>query len=81
MKALAVVFVGGFLMVAGSTAIAGRDESQMMQVQQMTKAMKARQLAEARQAQSGLAGPTGEPGKVGPGEPRLQPARAPGTHP
>jgi hypothetical protein len=81
MKALAVVFLGGFLMVAGSTAIAGRDESQNMTLQQMTKTMQARQLAEARQAQTGLAGPTGEPGKVGPGEPRLPAPRAPGTHP
>lgn len=81
MKTLTVIFLGGMVLVAGSPAFAGRDETQMIPLRQAMAAKQANQLAQAKQAQTGLAGPTGIPGKVGPEGQRTRPTRDPSAHP
>ena len=81
MKTLTVIFLGGMVLVAGSPAFAGRDETQMIQLRQAIEKKQAENLARAQQAQTGLAGATGVPGKVGPGTQPAKARRDPSAHP
>ena len=81
MKTIAAILLTGAVLVAANPAFAGRDESQMMLIQQAIAKRKAENLARAQQAQTGLAGPVGVPGKIGPGTQPVKPSRNPGAHP
>ena len=81
MKILTGVVLAGMVLVAGNPAFAGRDESQMMQLQLAMKAMQAKEQAQAKQERAGLAGATGIPGKVGPSAQPSLPKRDPTAHP
>lgn len=81
MKTLVIMFLTGVAFVAVTPAYAGRDESQMIMLQQAIVKKQAENLARAKEAQSGLAGPTGAPGKVGPGTQPANTRRDPTTHP
>ena len=78
MRTFLVIVLAGVAFVAGNSALAGRDASQLMQLENQTKSMLA---AQAKQSEQGLAGPTGAKGQVGPGgQPRIR-VRNPAFHP
>lgn len=81
MKKFAVIFLAGVAFVSGGPAFAGRDETQMMQLQKVMKAKQAVQLAQAQKASAGLAGATGAPGKIEPEGQPTKPRRDPSAHP
>lgn len=81
MKTLTAILLTGAALVAASPAFAGRDESQMMQLQQAIAKQNAENLARAQQAQTGLAGPVGVSGKIGPGTQPAKARRDPTAHP
>lgn len=81
MKILTAILLTGAALAAATPAFAGRDESQMMLLQQAIAKQKAENLARAQQAQTGLAGPAGVPGKIGPGTQPVKATRDPTAHP
>lgn len=81
MKTVMAVLLTGAALVAITPAFAGRDESQMMQLQLAIAKQKADSLARAQQAQTGLAGPTGVTGKIGAGTRSPAARRDPTSHP
>ena len=80
MKTFTIILLAGMALAAGSSAFAGRDETQMLQMQQALKAKQTEQLAQAKKAQAGLAGATGAPGRIGPQQPATT-RRDPSAHP
>lgn len=81
MRTFAAILITGAALVAATPAFAGRDESQMMLLQQAIVKQKAENLARAQQTQTGLAGPVGVPGKIGPGTQPAKASRDPTAHP
>lgn len=78
MKALTAILLTGAALVVATPALAGRDESQMMLLQQAIAKQKAERV---QQAQTGLAGPVGMTGKIGPGTQPVKARRDPTAHP
>jgi hypothetical protein len=82
MKTLTAITVAALALVATSPALAGRDATEMAQIQRAMEAKKIEQMAQAKQEQRGLAGATGLPGKLGPSTQSPRAARKdPTAHP
>lgn len=77
----AMVLIGVAAAAGSSPAFAGRDASQIMQMQRAAEVVKAERRAQAEKERVGMAGSIGVPGKPGPGTRPAVPRRDPGTHP
>lgn len=81
MKTITAVLLASAAFTAAGPALAGRDETQVIQHWRVVEAKKAAALAQAKQESSGLAGPTGVSGKTGPGTPPARVRKDPTAHP
>jgi hypothetical protein len=77
MKTIALVVLTGAAVLATSSALASRDESQTILMNRAIAAKK----AEANKPQTGVAGPVGVPGRVGPSMQTNRNRRDPTAHP
>ncbi len=81
MKTTALILLAGMAVIASSSALAFRDESQSVQISRVMEAKKAEQRAQPKEKQTGVAGPTGVAGRIGPATQTNRSRKDPTAHP